>query len=188
MGGARRCRRRGTTTSSDRSPPTRAVHLDRLRDLLALRAVITAVASFVGGTVALAAALAAAAVLVLREPRSRAVAMPAALVLALGAVALISGSAISGDVSGRAALVAGAGGGGGGGGGEGWGGGGEPVAWWGVGGWGGGRAGGLGGLTWALPDALRSGAALRRGDASSLTGVVLIRMRRARRRGAQGNL
>jgi O-antigen ligase len=65
--------------------------------------VITAVASFVEGTVALAAALAAAAVLVLREPRSRALAMPAALVLALGAVALISGSAISGH---RASLVA----------------------------------------------------------------------------------
>ena len=61
-----------------------------------------AAASFVEGTAALAAALAAAAVLVLREPRSRALAMPVALILALGAVALISGSSISDDVSGRA--------------------------------------------------------------------------------------
>ena len=52
---------------------------------------ITAVASFVEGTVALAAAFAAAGVLLLREPRSRALAMPVALALALGAVALISG-------------------------------------------------------------------------------------------------
>ena len=41
-----------------------------------------AVANFAEGTVALAAALAAAGVLVLREPRSRALAMPVALVLA----------------------------------------------------------------------------------------------------------
>jgi O-antigen ligase len=74
-----------------------------------LAAVITAVASFVEGTVALAAALAAAGVLVVRAPRSRALLMPAALVLALGAVALISGSSISGDVSSRASLAAAAG-------------------------------------------------------------------------------
>ena len=61
-----------------------------------------AAASFVEGTAALAAALAAAGVLVLREPRSRALSMPVALILALGAVALISGSSISDDVSGRA--------------------------------------------------------------------------------------
>ena len=70
---------------------------------------ITAVASFVEGTVALAAAVAAAGVLVLRDPRARAWAMPVALLLALGAVALISGSTITDDVSGRAALVAAAG-------------------------------------------------------------------------------
>jgi O-antigen ligase len=68
--------------------------------------VITAVASFVEGTVALAAVLAAAAVLVLREPRSRAWAMPVALVLALGAVALISGGTISDELSARGSLVA----------------------------------------------------------------------------------
>ena len=62
---------------------------------------ITAVASFVEGTVALAAAFAAAGVLVLRDPRSRAWAMPVALLLALGAVALISGSTISDDLSDR---------------------------------------------------------------------------------------
>ena len=71
-----------------------------------MRSVITAVASFVEGTVALAAAVAAAGVLLLRDPRSRAWAMPVALVLALGAVALISGSTITDDLSGRAALVA----------------------------------------------------------------------------------
>jgi O-antigen ligase len=71
-----------------------------------VRAVITAVASFVEGTVALAAALAAAGVLVLRDPKARAWLMPVALVLALGAVALISGSTISDDLSGRASLVA----------------------------------------------------------------------------------
>src|SRR3954468_5914958 len=65
-----------------------------------------AAASFVEGTAALAAALAAAAVLVLREPRSRALAMPVALVLALGAVALISGSSVTDDASGRAGLLA----------------------------------------------------------------------------------
>ena len=68
-----------------------------------------AAASFVEGTAALAAALAAAAVLVLRDPRSRALAMPAALILALGAVALISGSSISDDISGRVGLVGAAG-------------------------------------------------------------------------------
>ena len=68
-----------------------------------------AAASFVEGTAALAAALAAAAVLVLRDPRSRALAMPVALILALGAVALISGSSISDDVSGRVGLVGAAG-------------------------------------------------------------------------------
>jgi O-antigen ligase len=68
--------------------------------------VITAVASFVEGTVALAAALAAAGVLVLRDPRRRALAMPAALVLAIGAVALISGSTLSGELSSRGALAA----------------------------------------------------------------------------------
>ena len=67
---------------------------------------IAAVASFVEGTVALAAALAAAGVLVLRDPRSRAWAMPVALLLALGAVALISGSTFSDDLSDRASLVA----------------------------------------------------------------------------------
>ena len=70
---------------------------------------ITAAASFVEGSAAVAAALAAAGVLVLREPRARALAMPAALILALGAVALISGSTITDDVSGRGALVAAAG-------------------------------------------------------------------------------
>ena len=70
---------------------------------------ITAVASFVEGTVALAAAFAAAGVLVLRDPRSRAWAMPVALLLALGAVVLISGSTISDDLSDRASLVAAAG-------------------------------------------------------------------------------
>jgi hypothetical protein len=68
--------------------------------------VITAVASFVEGTVALAAALAAAAVLVLRDPRSRAWAMPVALGLALGAVALISGGTISDELSARGSLLA----------------------------------------------------------------------------------
>src|SRR6185295_4820043 len=99
-GGDRPCRRHGTTTSSVRSPPTPA---DRLR------AVIAAAATFVEGSAALAAALAAAAVLVLREPRSRALAMPVALLLALGAVALISGSSISDDVSGRLGLLGAAG-------------------------------------------------------------------------------
>jgi O-antigen ligase len=71
-----------------------------------LTAVITAVASFVEGTVALAAAVAVAGVLVLRDPRARAWAMPVALLLALGAVALISGDTITDDLSGRASLVA----------------------------------------------------------------------------------
>ena len=70
---------------------------------------ITAVASFVEGTVALAAALAAAGVLVLRDPRARAWVMPVALVLALGAVALISGSTISDELADRASLVVAAG-------------------------------------------------------------------------------
>jgi O-antigen ligase len=68
--------------------------------------VITAVASVVEGTVALAAAAAAAGVLLLREPRSRALAMPVALGLALTAVALISGATISDELSARASLVA----------------------------------------------------------------------------------
>ena len=67
---------------------------------------ITAVASFVEGTVALAAAVAAAGVLVLRDPRARAWAMPVALLLALAAVGLISGSELTEDLSGRASLVA----------------------------------------------------------------------------------
>ena len=67
---------------------------------------IVAVASFVEGTVALAAAFAAAGVLLLREPRSRALMMPVALLLALGAVALISGSTISDELSARGSLVA----------------------------------------------------------------------------------
>ena len=56
----------------------------RLAAQLVSRAVTPAVASFAEGTVALAAALAAAGVLVLREPRSRALAMPVALALAPG--------------------------------------------------------------------------------------------------------
>ena len=68
--------------------------------------VTVAVASFVEGTAALAAAFAAAGVLLLREPRSRALALPVALLLALGAVALISGSTISDELSARAALLA----------------------------------------------------------------------------------
>src|SRR4051794_8749352 len=64
-----------------------------------------AAASFVEGTAAVAAALAAGAVLVLREPRSRALAMPVALILALGAVALMSGSSVRDDISGRLALL-----------------------------------------------------------------------------------
>lgn len=71
--------------------------------------VITAASSFVEGTAAVAAAFAAAGVLVLREPRSRALAMPVALILALGAVALISGSTITDDISSRASLVLAAG-------------------------------------------------------------------------------
>jgi hypothetical protein len=67
--------------------------------------VTLAVASFVEGTVALAAALAAAGVLVLREPRPRALAMPVALGLAAGAVALISAGAIGDKLGGRVALV-----------------------------------------------------------------------------------
>jgi O-antigen ligase len=68
--------------------------------------VILAVATFVEGAVAVAAALAAAGVLVLREPRQRALAMPAALGLALAAVALISGGTISDELGSRGALVA----------------------------------------------------------------------------------
>jgi O-antigen ligase len=67
--------------------------------------VTLAVASWVEGTVALAAALAAAGVLVLREPRSRALAMPVALVLAAGAVALISAGRIGDELRGRPALA-----------------------------------------------------------------------------------
>jgi O-antigen ligase len=68
--------------------------------------VTLAVASFAEGTVALAAALAAAAVLVLRDPRRRALAMPVALVLAAGAVALLSASSIQDKVGARPALLA----------------------------------------------------------------------------------
>jgi O-antigen ligase len=71
--------------------------------------VILAVATFVEGTAALAAAVAAAGVLVLRERRQRALAMPVALGLALGAVALISGGTISDEIGTRGALVAAAG-------------------------------------------------------------------------------
>ncbi|MEA2319477.1 MAG: hypothetical protein QOD44_3666 [Solirubrobacteraceae bacterium] len=65
-----------------------------------------AVAHFAEGTVALAAALAAACVLVLREPRSRALAMPVALVLAAAAVGLLSASTIRDEVGARAGLLA----------------------------------------------------------------------------------
>jgi O-antigen ligase len=68
--------------------------------------VTLAVADFAEGTVALAAALAAAGVLVLREPRSRALAMPVALVLAAGAVALLSASSIQDKLGARPALLA----------------------------------------------------------------------------------
>jgi hypothetical protein len=68
--------------------------------------VTLAVANFAEGTVALAAALAAAGVLVLREPRSRALAMPVALVLAAGAVALLSSSSIQDQFDARAGLLA----------------------------------------------------------------------------------
>jgi putative inorganic carbon (HCO3(-)) transporter len=71
--------------------------------------VTLAVAHFAEGTVALAAALAAACVLVLREPRSRALAMPVALVLAAAAVGLLSASTIEDEIGGRAALLAAAG-------------------------------------------------------------------------------
>ncbi len=65
-----------------------------------------AVASFAEGTVALAAALAAAGVLVMREPRGRALAMPVALVLAAGAVALLSASSIQDKIGTRPGLLA----------------------------------------------------------------------------------
>ncbi|MEO8687659.1 MAG: O-antigen ligase family protein [Solirubrobacteraceae bacterium] len=65
-----------------------------------------AVAHFAEGTAALAAALAAACVLVLREPRSRAAAMPVALALAAGAVGLLSASRIRDELSARAGLLA----------------------------------------------------------------------------------
>ena len=65
-----------------------------------------AVASFAEGIVALAASLAAAGVLLAREPRSRALAMPVALALAAGAVALLSGSTIRDEVGARAGLLA----------------------------------------------------------------------------------
>jgi O-antigen ligase len=68
--------------------------------------VTLAVAHFAEGTVALAAAFAAAAVLVLREPRSRALAMPVALVLATGAVGLLSASTIRDEIGARAGLLA----------------------------------------------------------------------------------
>ena len=65
-----------------------------------------AVANVAEGTVALAAALAAAAVLVSREPRTRALAMPVALALATGAVALLSASTVRDELGARAALLA----------------------------------------------------------------------------------
>jgi O-antigen ligase len=68
--------------------------------------VTLAVAHFAEGTVALAAALAAACVLVLREPRSRALAMPVALVLAAAAVGLLSASTIEDEIGARAGLLA----------------------------------------------------------------------------------
>ena len=68
-----------------------------------------AVAGFAEGIVALAAALAAAGVLALREPRSRALAMPVALALGAAAVGLLSASTISDEIGGRAALIAAAG-------------------------------------------------------------------------------
>jgi O-antigen ligase len=71
--------------------------------------VTLAVADFAEGTVALAAALAAAGVLVSREPRTRALAMPVALVLAAGAVGLLSASTVGDKISGRAGLLAAAG-------------------------------------------------------------------------------
>jgi putative inorganic carbon (HCO3(-)) transporter len=64
-----------------------------------------AVADFAEGTVALAAALAAACVLVLREPRARALAMPVALVLAAAAVGLLSASTIQDEIGARARLL-----------------------------------------------------------------------------------
>ena len=69
-------------------------------------AVTLAAAHFAEGTVALAAAVAAAGVLVLREPRSRALAMPLALVLAAGAVGWLSASTINDEIEARAALLA----------------------------------------------------------------------------------
>ena len=65
-----------------------------------------AVASFAEGIVALAAAIAAAGVLALREPRSRALAMPVALALAAAAVGLLSASTISDEIGARAGLLA----------------------------------------------------------------------------------
>jgi putative inorganic carbon (hco3(-)) transporter len=70
-----------------------------------LQPVTFAVADFAEGTVALAAALAAACVLVLREPRSRALAMPVALVLAAAAVGLLSASTIQDEIGARARLL-----------------------------------------------------------------------------------
>ena len=67
--------------------------------------VITAAASFVEGTVALAAALGAAGVLLLPEPRSRALAMPVALGLALPAVVQLSGATLSDELSPGGAVV-----------------------------------------------------------------------------------
>jgi putative inorganic carbon (HCO3(-)) transporter len=71
-----------------------------------LSAVTLAVADFAEGTVALAAALVAAGVLVSREPRTRALAMPVALALAAGAVGLLSASTVGDKLSGRGALLA----------------------------------------------------------------------------------
>ena len=79
---------RGDLEVRQRAPVGHAGAAARLHHRLAARRperlaasspVIMAAASFVEGTAALAAALAAAAVLVLREPRSRALAMPVAL-------------------------------------------------------------------------------------------------------------
>jgi len=68
--------------------------------------VTLAVASFAEGTVALAAALAAAGVLALHDPRRRALAMPVALALAAAAVGLLSAGRIGDELSGRAGLAA----------------------------------------------------------------------------------
>jgi hypothetical protein len=68
--------------------------------------VTLAVASFAEGTVALAAALAAAVVLVARDPRRGALAMPVALALGTGAVALLSASTVRDQIGARSGLLA----------------------------------------------------------------------------------